>query len=256
MRTPLIAFARVQLVAGAVLSVACGNANPTRPPDARPAMAQDASTQAADVTFKERFDAGVRACDALVYPDPQIGIGPATSALPEPLSAHVEQVEADRLRVTKEDGDALTFFWKGPSLLGKFAPGEAVRLSLIGNWTLLAGEHTTLAVMWSFSQDGQLTGEQVPGGPPYAFEPSCASVEEVNCSDWSFLVVTRLHRLLVSTNAGPVSIAMGETQSVDGWQLTNVWHNDVQLVRPADRLQDKPCYFEPTFISAATALRE
>ncbi len=146
------------------------------------------------------------------------------------------------------DTSTFSFSWVGPDLTGKFTKGETVSIGNQEGWDFVSGSTHTAAARRDF---GFVAPSQIPDiplyGPHLDYAPQCSFLEGGGACGQPPAPVTIL-ALEATTGAGALTIALGDTQSLVDWDITNV--NNVQF--PGYGGED--CVLEAAFTGIITAV--
>lgn len=156
---------------------------------------------------------GVAECRALASEAVRVGFDVAT---PASGTHSIVAVTATSLQIAGE-----TLLWIGPDLTTRFAVGETITLGRAGEWDFVEGATTRLATL-NLNAVGHLGFLQPPFGPVLASgdAPQCTFEVPSNCDACKSDGVA-LYGLSASMGDAVQSVAMGRTQSLDGWDITN-----------------------------------
>jgi len=142
----------------------------------------------------------------------------------------VTAVADDQLTIAADAADAggsRTFTWQGAPLSAAFSVGDAVTMDSQYPWHLVISARSTAAFALippttSFPYTGQ-----IPGGPTYTLEPSCAVPRVVGCG---LRVVDSYLQMVVQgpSDGSPAALTLlpGASGEIGGWQITNVFIDD------------------------------
>lgn len=153
---------------------------------------------------------GVAECRALAHQNISVGF----ASPPAPGSYPIAAVTPNSLQIGGE-----TLQWVGPDLTTRFTVGETITLGRTGEWDSVESATVRLATL-KVGALGHLGFLQPPFGPVLApADSQCSYETPSHCS--CELDGIALYRLSATMGDAVQSIAVGNTQSLGGWDITN-----------------------------------
>jgi hypothetical protein len=136
--------------------------------------------------------------------------------------AVVAEVAADRLVLTPDAGEPLTFGWGGPSLATEFSVGEDVTYQddLAGRNVVKNATRTAEVLVRRWMPEGG----SIAGSGSFTLTPDCAQVSSLPCGAGSTLTIVKTrYRIALVLGGDSVELPWSATAEVGAWRITNVF---------------------------------